>query len=52
MTQCSNLDAFIAANPADKRVIAYKAWSARPIAKVGFRYPSGFKSLLADAAAA
>jgi hypothetical protein len=48
----TNLEAFIAKNPADKRVIAYKAWAARPVAKVGFRYPSGFKSLLADAAMA
>jgi hypothetical protein len=47
----SKLDTFIAANPTDKRVIAYRAWAARPIKKVGFRYPSGFKSLLAEASA-
>lgn len=48
----TNLEAFIAANPTDKRVIAYKAWATRPIKKIGFRYPSGFKSLVAEAAAA
>ncbi len=52
MAQATALETFVAANPADKRVIAYKAWAARPIKKVGFRYPAGFKSLMADAAAA
>ncbi|PTQ64489.1 hypothetical protein C8J45_103339 [Sphingomonas sp. PP-CE-3G-477] len=52
MAQVSKLEKFIAANPSDKRVIAYNAWSARPIKKIGFRYPSGFKSLMADAVAA
>lgn len=48
----TKLEAFIAANPTDKRVVAYKAWAARPIKKTGFRYPSGFKSLLAEVASA
>lgn len=52
MAQTTALDAFVAANPKDKRVIAYKAWAARPIKKVGFRYPAGFKSLIAEAASA
>lgn len=52
MFHTTALEAFIAANPSDKRVVAYKAWAARPIKKIGFRYPAGFKSLLADAAAA
>jgi hypothetical protein len=46
------LEAFVAANPSDKRVIAYKAWASRPIKRIGFRYPAGFASLLAEATAA
>jgi hypothetical protein len=47
----TNLEAFITANPTDKRVVAYKAWAARPLRSgKRFRYPSGFASLMADAA--